>query len=126
MANIIKRFGDIMSANINALLDRAEEPLKEFMARQVEGSALKLFCDLAHVDTPEDEEETGDLPLRILNPSPAAIVKVSEKYRYKLVIKCRFGRNFRSLVSESLEEFMNLREFAAVSVLTDCNPDSIL
>lgn len=50
-------------------LDRAEEPLKEFMARQVEGSALKLFCDLAHVDTPEDEEETGDLPLRILVPA---------------------------------------------------------
>lgn len=50
-------------------LDRAEKPMKEFMARQVEGSALKLFCDLAHVDAPTDEEEAGDLPLRILVPA---------------------------------------------------------
>ena len=92
---------------------------KESLASDASRRFLQIFRTRAQSKYP-------DLPLRILNPSPAAIVKVSEKYRYKLVIKCRFGRNFRSLVSESLEEFMNLREFAAVSVLTDCNPDSIL
>ena len=49
-------------------LRRAEVPLKEFMAKQTEVSSLKLFCDLAHVDPPEQEEVT-QLPLRILVPS---------------------------------------------------------
>ena len=49
-------------------LNRAEAPLKEFMARQTENSSLELFCDLAHVDVPEGEAAT-DLPLRILVPA---------------------------------------------------------
>lgn len=49
-------------------LNRAEAPLKEFMARQTENSSLELFCDLAHVDVPEGEADT-DLPLRILVPA---------------------------------------------------------
>lgn len=49
-------------------LERAEVPLKEFMAKQTEVSSLKLFCDLAHMDTPEQEEATK-LPLRVLVPA---------------------------------------------------------
>ena len=49
-------------------LNRAEAPLKEFMARQTENSSLELFCDLAHVDVPEGEAAI-DLPLRILVPA---------------------------------------------------------
>lgn len=49
-------------------LERAQVPLKEFMARQVESSALKLFCDLAHVDQPQGED-AAELPLRILVPA---------------------------------------------------------
>ena len=47
---------------------RAEVPIKEFMANQTESSALKLFCDLAHVDQPADGE-AAQLPLTILVPS---------------------------------------------------------
>ena len=49
-------------------LTRAEAPLKDFMAHQVETSSLKLFCDLSHTDVPEGEE-AEDLPLRILVPA---------------------------------------------------------
>lgn len=47
---------------------RAEQPIKEFMARQTEVSSLELFCDLAHIDAPAQEDVT-DLPLRILVPA---------------------------------------------------------
>ena len=49
-------------------ISRAEAPVKDFMARQVETSALKLFCDLAHTDVPEGDQ-ASDLPLRILVPA---------------------------------------------------------
>ena len=49
-------------------IDRAQVPLKEFMARQTESSALQLFTDLAHMDQPEDQE-AADLPLRVLVPA---------------------------------------------------------
>lgn len=45
-------------------LQRAEKPLKEFMAGQVEESSLKLYCDLAGLDTPSAGHRAAELPLR--------------------------------------------------------------
>ncbi len=50
-------------------LQRAEIPLKEFMARNTEQSALDLFCDLSGTQTPEDAQDAQSLPLRILVPA---------------------------------------------------------
>ena len=49
-------------------LQRAEKPLKEFMAGQVEESSLKLYCDLAGLDTPS-AASAAELPLRVLVPA---------------------------------------------------------
>lgn len=48
---------------------RAEIPLKEFMARNTEQSALDLFCGLSGMETPEEQQDAQQLPLRILVPS---------------------------------------------------------
>lgn len=49
--------------------ERAKIPLKEFMAKNTEQSALDLFCDMSGTQTPEDTQSAQDLPLRILVPS---------------------------------------------------------
>ncbi len=49
--------------------DRAVIPLKEFMAKHTEQSALDLFCSMAGEQTPEDAQQAEDLPLSILVPS---------------------------------------------------------
>ena len=65
--------------------------------------------------------EYSDLPIRILGPSPASVVKVSNQYRYKLIIKCRNNRRFRQLLSRVLISFGGRREFAKVTAYADMN-----
>ena len=48
---------------------RAQIPLKEFMLRNTEQSALDLFCDLAGQEVPASQEEAVDLPLRLVVPA---------------------------------------------------------
>jgi len=49
--------------------ERAQVPLKGFMARNTEPSAMRLFCDMAGIDAPATEEEASALPLRVIVPS---------------------------------------------------------
>lgn len=49
--------------------DRAQVPLKEFMARNTEQSSLDLFCELSGTQAPEEEEQIQDLKLTVLVPA---------------------------------------------------------
>jgi primosomal protein N' (replication factor Y) len=80
---------------------------------------LKMLSQLA-------KSAYADLPLRVLNPSPALIARISNKYRYKIIIKCRNDRRFREMLSQVLLSFSALRDYAAVTVFADCNPDIIM
>lgn len=62
----------------------------------------------------------------ILGPMPARVSKVSNKYRYRLIIKCKNSKNFRKMMSETLNEFNSLSSVNSVSVYIDINPESIL
>ena len=62
----------------------------------------------------------------MLRPSPAAIARVSGKYRYKLIIKCQNGPRFREMIARLLTAFAGLREFRQVTVYADPNPNRII
>jgi len=72
------------------------------------------------------QSDYSDQPMRVLNPSPALIGKISNKYRYKLIIKCRNNRRFREMISSLLIQFAGNREFSNVTVFADINPDMIM
>lgn len=65
------------------------------------------------------------LPLRILGPSPASVAKVSNKYRYKIIIKCRNQKRFRKLLSDTVLEFNSLKEYKGVTAYVDMNALSL-
>ena len=72
------------------------------------------------------KSDYSDLPMRVLNPSPALIAKISNKYRYKIIVKCRNDRRFRGMLSQLLLSFSAFRDYAAVTVFADSNPDIIM
>ncbi len=72
------------------------------------------------------ESEYQQLPMRVLRPSPAAIARVSGKYRYKLIIKCRNSPKFREMIARLLTEFAGIKDFQRVTVYADPNPDRII
>lgn len=50
-------------------MDRAEIPIKQFMIRNTEQSALEMFCELSGTELPADTEQAMAIPLRVLVPS---------------------------------------------------------
>lgn len=72
------------------------------------------------------QEEYSKLPLRVLRPSPAAVARISNRFRYKLIIKCRNTASFRELLSRCLWEYNTNKEFAAVTAFVDPNPNAII
>ena len=54
-------------------IDRALVPMKEFMLQNTKPETLRMYCNLAHVDIPEDnaglDEVAMDLSLRVVVPA---------------------------------------------------------
>ena len=71
--------------------------------------------------TGEAKKNYPNIPLRILGPSPALVVKISNKYRYKIIIKCKNNSDFRALLSKILCEFGKDKEFSGVTAYADMN-----
>ena len=83
--------------------------------------AVKASKDFLNMFINNAREKYPNLPLRILGPSPASVLKVSNKYRYKLIIKCRNNSDFRKLLGDLLCDFDKISEFKDVTVYADMN-----
>ena len=68
----------------------------------------------------------SDLPMIALDPTPAAVVKVAGKYRYKMLVKARNTKPMRDLVRELMHTLYNDPAARGVTVYVDINPASML
>ncbi len=101
-------FADICMVGFSAdSRQAAESASKEFM---------KILVDIA-------KKDYSGIPLRILGPSPASVMKVSNKYRYKIIIKCRNDSLFRALLKRALIDYEKEKN-RGISVFADMNPAS--
>ena len=66
--------------------------------------------------------EYSDVKVIILGPAPAAVVKVYNKYRYRMIIKCRNSKKFREMLRRALE----VRLTGDTSVSVDMNPETVI
>lgn len=85
--------------------------------------AAKFFLKKLSTVAKNDYKEQ---PMRVIGPSPSAIYKVKNKYRFKIIIKCKNNSRFRDMISKLLIEFSKENQFRKVSIFVDINPDSII
>jgi primosomal protein N' (replication factor Y) len=71
-------------------------------------------------------EEYGDLPMIALDPTPASVLRVAGKYRYKLLVKAKNTARMRELVRHLLHTFHQTPENRQVNVYIDINPAAML
>ncbi len=60
-----------------------------------------------------------DLPLRILGVTPNTVLRVSGKFRYKIIIKCSGSKQFRAMMAAVLIQFAKQRSIKGISVYAD-------
>lgn len=62
----------------------------------------------------------------VLGPMPPRLSKVNNKFRYRLIIKCKNSKRLRSMMSELLIDFGKNKTFSDVTALIDINPESLI
>ncbi|MCM1544784.1 MAG: primosomal protein N' [Ruminococcus sp.] len=104
------------------------------------------FCDICAIGTVSENEQLAfsaarafltrmtellqgeykQLKLIILPAMPPRISKVSNKYRYRIIIKCKNGKLFRRLISRLLIEFGKTNTYKNVTFTADINPSNLV
>ena len=57
----------------------------------------------------------------VLGPAPAPVVKVNNRYRYRVTVIGRNDKTLRGLLSAFMKEFSRRPEHKALHIYTDCN-----
>ena len=61
------------------------------------------------------------LELEILGPAPAPVVKVNNRYRYRVTVIGRNEKILRDLIAAFMKEFARRKENRNMNIFTDCN-----
>lgn len=70
--------------------------------------------------------EYAGLKLIVLGPMPPRVAKVNDKYRFRLLIKCKNDKKLRSMISTLLISYGKKREFSDITLTADINPSSLI
>ena len=63
--------------------------------------------------------------IQLFKPLPAPINKIKNRYRFRIIIKCKFGNNIIDLLNNAMEEYDALK-FKNVRTIIDVNPNSMV
>lgn len=102
-------------------------PFCDILAVTVASSAQKLSADAAaefvKLLTGGVEKVFSDVKLIILRPTPTAVLRVNNRYRYRIIIKCKNNRRLRELINQTIDKY-NTTAFAKNAILSvDVNPE---
>ena len=99
---------DILSVMFSAVSQKEAMGAAAFFADIVKNKILSEF---------------SDVKLIILKPMPTAVPRVNNKYRFRIIIKCKNGKRFRELINKSVDEFFESKYAKQTSISLDVNPE---
>lgn len=68
----------------------------------------------------------SDVKIVILGPTAAAVPKINNNYRYKLIIKYKNSQHFRDLMNKVIADYNSTAYSKKVTASLNVNPDSII
>ena len=71
-------------------------------------------------------DEYADIKLTALGPTVASVPKISNKYRYRLLLKFRANRHSRAFLAGIYTEFLQNREHKDITAGIDINPETLI
>lgn len=100
------------SRMVNILLQGQDEDFTREIAAQM-ANTLR--------NAPQDQYRVA-----VLGPSPAALTKLRNKYRFQLLLKCEHSNYMRLFVKTQLAHFRELMSLKDVQILVDVDPVNLL
>jgi len=95
-------------------------PVRDLIALSIvgveEGKVVKACAKLEKALLYYFRSDSG---VRILGPAPASIPKVSNKYRYRLLVNCKNSKKIRETVAHIIKQFLNDGTNRGVTVFAD-------
>ena len=93
--------------------------IQEAQVRAATGRFLRALHALA-------TQDYTDVPMIVLDPTPAAVARVAGKYRYKILVKTVNNARMREMTARLLIEANRQPENKTVTVYADINPAGML
>lgn len=105
---------------------RREPPFADEMVLTVTGteeSEVQLACRQVADSLREAvlQPPYGELQLQVLGPAPASVVKVNNRFRYRITVVGRCSAEVRRLLSAYMKEFSNKKEYRKLHIFAECN-----
>lgn len=89
----------------------------------VENEVIKASHEFIRLMKEEIEAQDLKIPLRVLGPSKCVIGKINNKFRYRIIIKCKNSSQFRNLISTLIIKSSRHKYFTNTSIFADINGD---
>ena len=92
------------------------------LTAEKEGELMRASAELSDSLISKLKGEYCDVPMVVFGPFEAQVYKINEKYRMRLVLKCRLTKKSRALINELLCAYATKK---AVTLSVDLNPLSV-
>ncbi len=98
-------------------------PFSELYSIMVTGAdediVLRCCCEMK---TALEKSVTPEMDARVLGPASAHILKVNNRFRYRVYLRCAPGREARALIAAAIKRYSKEKRFRGISVFGDVDP----